>query len=150
MSEECAAVISEVIRVVLTRRITYAYQGIGGITLDILVGLDRLELEIADKGLPYWIDLEKELAQYPKGADQYRLKKLGREGQRFSMCFYLAPDIDILSFQKQADVKETLLDDALVVCRASAEDRDINEVMRCIYTNYGYEYPTPSSTNRPR
>ena len=69
MSEERAAVISEVIRVLLTRRMTYSYQGIGEITLDILVGLDRLELEITDKGLPYWIDLEKELAQYPKGAD---------------------------------------------------------------------------------
>ena len=143
MSDERANAISEVIRVVLTRRMTYAYQGIGEITLDILVGLDRLELEIADKGLPYWVDLEQELKQYPKGADQYRLKKLGREGQRFSMCFYLDPGIDILSFKKQDDVAETLLDDALTVRRASAGDEDINEVMKCIYSNYGYEYPNP-------
>ena len=143
MSDERANAISEVIRVVLTRRMTYAYQGIGEITLDILVGLDRLELEIADKGLPYWIDLEQELKQYPKGADQYRLKKLGREGQRFSMCFYLDPGIDILSFKKQDDVAETLLDDALTVRRASAGDEDINQVMQCIYSNYGYEYPNP-------
>ena len=93
MSEERAAVISEVIRVVLTRRMTYAYQGIGEITLDILVDLDRLELEIADKGLPYWVDLEKELAQYPKGADQYRLKKLGREGQHFTPTGVLVHDV---------------------------------------------------------
>ena len=143
MSETRATVIAEVIRVVLTRRMTYAYQGIGEIILDISVGLDRLELEIAVKGLPYWIDLEQELKQYPKGADQYRLKKLGWEGQRFSMCFYLDPGIDILSFQKQDNVEETLLDDALKVRRASAEDSDINEVMRCIYSNYSYEYPNP-------
>ena len=96
MSEARATVIAEAIRVVPTRRMTYAYQGIGEITLDILVGLDRLVLEIADKG---------------------------RDGQRFSMCFYIAPDIDILSFQKQADVEEPLLDDALKVRRASAEDQ---------------------------
>lgn len=72
---------------------TYAYQGIGEITLDIFVGMDRLELEIADKGLPYWVDLEKELAQYPKGADQYRLKKLGREGQHFTPTGVLVHDV---------------------------------------------------------
>lgn len=43
MSDERANAIPEVIRVVLTRHMTYAYQGIGESTLDIFVGLYRLK-----------------------------------------------------------------------------------------------------------
>ena len=143
MSPEKTATISAVTQAILNRRMTYAFQGIGEITLDIFVGLDRLVLEIADKGMPYWLDIEKELEIYPQKADQYSIKKLGREGQRLSMCFYLEPDIDILAFKKQDDVEETLLDDDLRVYRVTDTDKDINEVMKCIYYNYGYEYPNP-------
>lgn len=141
MSEERAETVVANTKEVLRRRITYAYKGVGEITLEIFVGLDRVIIEVADRGTPYWIDIESQIEPYPKKADQYKLKKLGREGQRFSMCFMLEPDIDIMTLKRQADIEEVLLDDHMEVYRIEANENEINEVMKCIYSNYGYEYP---------
>ncbi len=125
---------------VLKRRIINAYQGIGEIMLDILVGLDKVVLEIKDKGVPYWIDIKRELETLPLKADMYQLKKLGTEGQCFGMCFYLPSDIDIMSFKKQADIEEELLDSNLSIRPVHATEKEIIEIIKCIHSNYGYGY----------
>lgn len=141
MSEEKVDTVVANAREVLRRRMTYAYKGIGDITLDIFAGIDRIVIEVADKGTPYWIDVDRQIRPYKRKADQYVLKKLGREGQRFSMSFMLEPDIDIVTFRKQDGADEVLLDDNMEVYRIEANEKEINEVMKCIYSNYGYEYP---------
>lgn len=57
------------------------------------------------------------------------------------MAFYLEPDIDILSYQKQDDVDDVLLDEGFHVQRIHSDEKDITEILRCIYYNYSYEYP---------
>lgn len=141
MSEEKGDSISQLTRAALERRMLNAYKGIGEITLDIFVGLDRFQIEIADQGIPYWIDIQSEQKNYRTRPDEFSVKKLGKDGQRFCMTFYLEPDIDILSFKKQDDVKEELLDEAFHVHRVEANEQEITEIMRCIYYNFGFDYP---------
>lgn len=139
---------------VLNRRMIYAYKGAGEITVEVFLGSDRFTVEIADKGLPYWIDVKNQLEIYERKADEYSIKKLGKEGQRFYMSFYLESDFDISKFKKQDDAKdETLLDGNLTLRAVSDSDSDIVEAMKCIYSNYGYDYPnvnvyTPSKMKR--
>lgn len=140
MSEEKTETIRLLTENILKRRMINAYQGIGEITLDILAGLTQIVVEIRDRGLPYWVDVKQELETLPRRADVYRLKKLGTEGQCLSMTFYLEPQIDIMAFKKQDDVVETLLDSNLRIRPVQAEEREITEVMKCIYSNYGYGY----------
>lgn len=125
----------------LERRMLNAYKGIGDITLEILVGLDRMQIEIADRGIPYWVDIRSEQKNAPILPDEFAVRKLGRDGQRFCLTFYLDPDIDILSFKKQDDINEELLDESFHVHRVLSDDREITEIMRCIYFNYGFDYP---------
>lgn len=141
MSEEKGEGIAYLTGAALERRMRNAYKGIGEITLDILVGLDRLQIEIADQGIPYWIDIQSEQNNYPVRPDTFTVKKLGTAGQRFCMTFYLEPDVDICSFKKQDAVEEVLLDDGFHVHRVHSDEQDITEVMRCIYYNYGFDYP---------
>lgn len=127
---------------VLNRRMIYAYKGAGEITLDVFLSSDRLIIEIADKGQPYWIDVKNQLEIYERKADEYSIKKLGKEGQRFSMSFYLDSDFDISKFKKQNDApEEKLLDGNLTLKAVSGSEKDIVEAMKCIYSNYGYDYP---------
>lgn len=141
MSEEKGEGIARLTGLALERRMRNAYKGIGEITLDILVGLDRLQIEIADQGIPYWIDIQSEQKNHTIKPDAFMVKKLGTEGQRFCMTFFLEPDVDILSFKKQDDVEEVLLDEGFHVHRVQSDEHDITEIMRCIYYNYGFDYP---------
>lgn len=141
MSEEKSENIAFLTREVLERRMLNGYKGIGEITLDILVGLDRLQVEIADRGIPYWVDIQSERQNYPVRPDEFSIKKMGTEGQRFCMTFYLEPQIDILSFKKQDDVQEELLDESFQVRRVHSDEKEITEIMRCIYYNFGFDYP---------
>lgn len=86
------------------------------------------------------MDVKDELESLPLQADVYRLKKLGTDGQCFSMTFYLEPDIDIMAFKKQDAVTERLRDNNLRIRPVGADEREITEVMKCIYSNYGYGY----------
>ena len=66
---------------------------------------------------------------------------MGAEAQRFCMAFYLEPDINILVFKKQDDVQEELLDESFQVRRVQSDEKEITEIMRCIYYNFGFDYP---------
>lgn len=57
------------------------------------------------------------------------------------MTFFLEPDVDLLSFKKQDDVDEELLDEEFHVHRVQSDEHDITEIMRCIYYKYGFDYP---------
>ena len=140
MSEEKTKTIRLLTENVLKRRIINAYPGIGEITMDILVGLDRLIVEISDQGVPYWVDIKKELESLPRKADVYQLKKLGTEGQCFSMCFYLEPEIDVMAFKKQDGIEESLLDSNLQIRPVQPVEEEIIEIIKCIHSNYGYGY----------
>lgn len=140
MSEEKTKTIRLLTENVLERRMLNAYQDIGEITLDILAGLDRILIEITDQGVPYWVDIKRELESLPIKADTYRLKKLGTEGQCFSMCFYLEPEIDIMAFKKQEAEEEQLLDDHLQIRPVQPVEKEIIEIIKCIHSNYGYGY----------
>lgn len=128
-------------REVLERRMLNGYKGVGEITLDILVGLDRIQIEIADRGIPYWVDVRNERMNHKIRPDEFSVKKMGAEGQRFCMAFYLEPNIDIRSFKKQDDVREELLDESFHVHRVHSDEKEITEIMRCIYYNFGFDYP---------
>lgn len=57
------------------------------------------------------------------------------------MAFYLESDINILVFKKQDDVQEELLDESFQVRRVQSDEKEITEIMRCIYYNFGFDYP---------
>lgn len=141
MSEEKSENIAQLTREVLERRMLNGYKGIGEVTLDILAGLDRIQVEIADRGIPYWVDVQSERKNHSIRPDEFAIKKLGTEGQRFCMTFYLEPEIDILSYKKQEDVEEELLDESFHVHRVESNEKEITEIMRCIYYNFGFDYP---------
>lgn len=141
MSEERSENIAYLTREALERRILNGYKGIGEVTLDILVGLDRIQVEIADHGIPYWVDIQNERKNYTIRPDEFSIKKMGAEGQRFCMAFYLEPDINILDFKKQDDIPEELLDESFQVHRVQSDEKEITEIMRCIYYNFGFDYP---------
>ncbi len=143
MTKEQVETIAFSTEYVLKRRILNAYKGIGEITLNILVSIDKIWIEIADKGVPYWVDdneIQQRISKLPVEMRTCHLKKLGTEGQCFSMCFNIAPDIDITAFKKQDDIEEELLDTNLNIRPTKATEKDINEVVKCIYSNYGYGY----------
>lgn len=141
MSDEKSESIAFLTREALERRMLNAYKGVGEITLDILVGLDRIQIEIADRGIPYWLDVRSERSNHKVRPDEFSLKKMGTDGQRFCMAFYLEPDVDILASKKQDDVQEELLDGAVHVHRVHSDEKEITEIMRCIYYNFGFDYP---------
>lgn len=72
----------------ITTRMRNAYKGIGEITLDILVGLDRLQIEIADQGIPYWIDIQSEQKNHTIKPDAFMVKKLGDRGTALLYDFF--------------------------------------------------------------
>ena len=139
MSEEKTKLILAHVENVLNKRIETAYYDEGDISLDILVGLDRIVLEVRDQGIPYWIDIQEEIETSSYRADSYQLD-LGTEGQKFSMCFYLEPGIDINEYDSPETQEAVMLDDNLNIRRVIANERDIVEVLRCIHSNYGYGY----------
>lgn len=139
MSEQKTRLILAHVENILKKRIETAYYDEGEIVLDILVGIDRIILEVTDQGIPYWIDIQEEIESSPYRADSYQLN-LGTEGQCFSMCFYLEPGTDIEAYDSQDAQEEELKDDNLNIRRVIADERDIVEVLRCIHSNYGYGY----------
>lgn len=129
------------VKEVLTRRMTNGFKGVGEVTLELSVGMDRLVIDVIDKGAPYWIDIVSQVNIYPRKADEFIMKKLGVNGQCLRMVFYFSPDVDVLSLRKQDDLEEVLLDSNLKIQRVSENDAEITEVMKCIYYTYGYAYP---------
>lgn len=140
MSDEKVELIRLHAENILRRRIINAYEEIGEITLDILVDMENLTLEVTDKGVPYWVDVEQELETLKYHADSYKVKKLGTEGQCFCMTFKLEDDIDVMKYKKQEGIHEEMKDANLHIRRVVADENDIIEVLKCIHSNYGYGY----------
>ena len=138
MSEEKTKLVLAHVENVLKKRIETAYYDEGDITLDVLVGLDRIIFQVKDQGIPYWIDVE-EAESSPYRADRYQLE-IGTDGQCFSMRFYLEPGADADAYEGQDAPEEELLDSNLHIRRALPNEKDIVEVLRCIHSNYGYGY----------
>ena len=51
------------------------YKGIGEITLHVLMGLDRIQVEIEDREIPYWVDIQNERQNHTIRPDEFSIKK---------------------------------------------------------------------------
>lgn len=49
------------------------YKGIGEITLHVLMGLDRIQVEIEDREIPYWVDIQNERQNHTIRPDEFSI-----------------------------------------------------------------------------
>lgn len=107
------------------------------VELEVSTDNDLVFISILDKGLPYVFTKNQEKIMKKGLVDGYRLEQLGRDGQRSVFTFKMDEmhDMPVPKLEE-----ETLLDFNITSRRTRTEDSDINELIKCLYSVFGYTY----------
>ena len=107
--------------------------------IEIEVAKDRetIFVSIKDKGLPYVLTDNQRRLIASGLVNGYKLEQLGSEGQR--IVFWLRQD-EFTELTMPELEEEELLDDDISIYRTQPTDEDANEIVRCFFSTYGYNY----------
>lgn len=109
----------------------------------ITVGMEEsfreIMISVTDRGNPYVLT-ENQKKMFRRGlADRFSLEQLGAGGEKLTICFD-----HVYTERQEPEKEEIILLDRSVSCRRTGtSDEEIIEAIRCIYTEYGYEYLHP-------
>lgn len=133
---------------ILRRRITEAYPDKNGILrFEVYFSEKELEISIWDKGLPYWYDdFYVNTVNKADGMNQYimdqfvdniGIEKLGKDGQRIFVKMRI---LNPIKFVEPEPYEETEVLDTNISIHQVLTKKDVMEAIRCIYSEYGYDY----------
>lgn len=137
---------------ILKERIAKAYEQGGVLTAEIDLTNSHLELSLRDLGRPYWLgepeydpsrvseDAEGlETYLVTKMVDRFGSEKLGKDGQRMFLQLDLPRELELS--QSQTDNEDIPpLDTDFTIRRVIDDERDVINVISCLYDEYGYSY----------
>ena len=133
---------------ILRRRITEAYPDKNGILrFEVYLSEKEFEISIWDKGLPYWYDdFYVNTVNKAEGMNQYimdqfvdniGIEKLGKDGQRIFVKMRI---LNPIKFVEPEPYEEIEVLDTNISIRQVLTKEDVMEAIRCIYSEYGYDY----------
>lgn len=99
---------------------------------------DSFVISITDKGLPYILNEQQKSLIKQGDIDTFSVSQLGKGGVKFEFSCKLEAKPEPL---KEEDRSETLLDKDVTFRLISDSDEDILKAIRCLYAQYGYDYP---------
>jgi len=121
----------------LTKRINDNININGVITISTYEKSGKYVIGIQDKGIPYLFS-SKAISLFKSGVcDNYKFMQLGKDG--ILSCFEY--DMNFIPQPKEKErISEELLDRDFIIRKTKPIDEDINEVIKCLYDAYKYEY----------
>ena len=133
---------------ILRRRIAEAYPDkTGTLRFEVYLSETELEVSIWDKGLPYWYDdFYVNTVNKADGTNQYimdqfvdniGIEKLGKDGQRIFVKMRI---LNPIKFVAPEPYEEMEVLDTNISIRQVLTKEDVMEAIRCIYSEYGYDY----------
>lgn len=109
------------------------------VKLQIFETSNSLRITITDKGTPYLMSSEEVELLRQGWVDAYSNERLGKDGQRITFVYMLQKRI-LKKIDASIIDDEILLDREFTFRKTRCTNEDINEVIKCLYNAYGYEY----------